>query len=335
MILGKIATSVDIDYILVEDVTQYGGLAPDRREDYGLALFWSIDDFSYDNSDLTNQTSEYSITSNINGLYYIKTFYVLKWIAGTYTANSLAFHNDQFWLSSTGTSEEPGTGSDWNVIEDYTDFNSNVDPVTSTYSESSEIVESLSNIYKKVGCFTYIVNDATNIAGDKVVTVYNLDNTIATNSDNEDAVYELLDGGSVTIELEPLDSIYILNITGSGIDQSVPIYEFCNYERCIAKIASDILCCEVDPCCLDCDDTKEQWLKAYEAVKLRNLYDHLISMVESERSEFLTIFERSETQDELLGEILQTLEKIQEITNRCADCDGVNVDTNQEPCSSC
>jgi hypothetical protein len=116
--------SADLTTAQLVDLTTYGGSSPDRDE---LALYAYLykrtadltdTQISLDNtSPLTVNAWSFALAAN-DGWYVAVIFGFPIWSAGTFNLNECVYHDGVYYVANTTTTEEPGTGGDWDVISD-------------------------------------------------------------------------------------------------------------------------------------------------------------------------------------------------------------------------
>lgn len=67
-----------------------------------------------------------------DGWYEGKELSILIWTAGTYAADIVKYNGGVVYKANTSTSEEPGTGSDWDVVSDLTTIEGNASIIETT-----------------------------------------------------------------------------------------------------------------------------------------------------------------------------------------------------------
>ena len=117
--------AADLTTAELADLTAYGtGSNPDRAD---LALFLVL----YKRDALLNDTaisvsntnpttvSSWSFNLSINDGWYVGILFGFPiWASGAFDADECVYHDTVYYKANTTTSEEPGTGSDWDVITD-------------------------------------------------------------------------------------------------------------------------------------------------------------------------------------------------------------------------
>ena len=184
----------DIDtncgYITVDDRTTYGASSPDRRQDFGLALFWSEDNFATSDGDLTSPGSatnpaQWTISATNRTLYYIRCFAIPSWSAGSYLDNTVIYYtsNGNFYQNQSGgaTVEEPTVGTDWVLLTtaDYAQFR---DYYTLAYPGGKDAYLDYDEAYlscpiyviKKTSSYNHILYDESG-QSDQTIDVYAYD----------------------------------------------------------------------------------------------------------------------------------------------------------------
>lgn len=119
--------SADLVTGVLVDLTTYGGSNPDRSD---LALYAylfkrnaNLEDTSITLVNTSPTTvNQWSFNLSLkDGLYVAIVFGFPIWSAGSFTADQCVYHDGVYYKANTGTSEEPGTGSDWDTITDILD----------------------------------------------------------------------------------------------------------------------------------------------------------------------------------------------------------------------
>jgi hypothetical protein len=73
----------------------------------------------------------FTATRTIDGWYEAKKLNILKWVAGSYNLNDVRYYNGIVYIANVPTSSVPGTNSNWTIISDFFNIESNSTVVTS------------------------------------------------------------------------------------------------------------------------------------------------------------------------------------------------------------
>lgn len=76
--------------------------------------------------------TSFSATRSVDGWYEAKKLNIPVWSAGTYAAEIVKYHDGVVYKANTSTSEEPGTGSEWDVVSDLTTIEDNASIIVTT-----------------------------------------------------------------------------------------------------------------------------------------------------------------------------------------------------------
>jgi hypothetical protein len=69
--------------------------------------------------------TEFEAERSEDGWYEVTMLHVRKWSAGSLAADTVRSHNGVLYVSNATTGEEPGTGNDWDEVEDLADIEEN------------------------------------------------------------------------------------------------------------------------------------------------------------------------------------------------------------------
>lgn len=69
--------------------------------------------------------TEFTATRDKDGWYEVAKLNIRIWSAGTYASGTVRYHAGSVYLSNQSTSETPGAGSDWDVVTDLTEIETN------------------------------------------------------------------------------------------------------------------------------------------------------------------------------------------------------------------
>jgi hypothetical protein len=76
--------------------------------------------------------TSFSAPRTVDGWYEGKKLNILIWTAGTYAADIVKYHGGVVYKANTSTSEEPGVGSEWDVVSDLTTIEANASVIVTT-----------------------------------------------------------------------------------------------------------------------------------------------------------------------------------------------------------
>lgn len=338
--------------IYIEDLTTYGTVTPDTREDFGIALFFGIDNsgsgvYDYTDTSLNNLSNPGDNSTmgtwmipiqNVTQNYEIKSYWAPIWESGGgYSAADIVYYYESdlvsnFWINVDGAgatapaSASPGV---WLPLDEtnYAEFATALLTGNLTYEYDEYISVIKCPDYKVIlkecdGVHRLI--DNTNNGYDKryTVTDYNGNTEIDTTN------WDLGTVNYVDITVSE-DKVYIITIENeiAGVWEEVaqiPLYEYCKTKTCFTYAVDKILCNEWDPCCDNCDD--EAILKKERQRLMINqliaLYGTLYAYIHEDSVEYLDIMNIDQDRSTFLGRISSLMEKIVSILERCELCQG-------------
>jgi len=330
----NIGASVDSNcsYIEITDNNSYPVTldgSPRTRANLGIAVFWSLDDFSsVDGSDLTNGTTWF-INDPITGIYYMRAYIVPVWSAGSWAANSIVFEDGYFYHNSSGgaTSEVPGThASDWTRLtsSSHATFETHLysaSVINYGYYDLTQISTCVPYTISKTGAGKYTIDyQASSNNKTLTITYYNGDALTTPYS-------ETLTAGTTSFDVDISaegDGVFIFTIeeTGEETYQYI-VYEISNLQACANSITQQILSlCEDDPCldsCLNTDQAAEVSLRN-ELNKIIMLYMNIILKINVESVTYLNIFTIDQTRQSYVNEVGDLVEKVDSIVSSCGAC---------------
>jgi hypothetical protein len=148
---------------LIDLTTNYGGSNPARDELALYAYLYKRDAELNDTAVTISNDDPLNVVAwsfDLNGLdgWYVAIIFGFEiWAAGTFNVNQCVYHSGAYYKALGTTTEEPGTGSDWDVITDIQSevLNLGADNVyiTQTNNFTTAIVESgkLGNVLQQLG----------------------------------------------------------------------------------------------------------------------------------------------------------------------------------------
>ena len=207
-------------------------------------------------------------------------------------------------------------------------WHSYIDEINVTVAPSSEANVPETNV--TIDGDTVTICDSTTVAETKTATILDLDgNAVGT------ATVPYSKCGDITVDT---DGVYVIIMESTNYYSYTPLYRFTDFMNCYNNMVATILCNESDPCCTNCteESKEEKRIKRYELNSMMALYNSLISKVQLERATYMGTIEPSTERYAALTEIQSILDKLQEVTSRCGDCNGALPDvTTTTPCSNC
>lgn len=346
----------DCGYIYVEDVTTYPVFVDKERDDLGLALFWSVDDFATIlDCDIGNGNDWY-IDSNDYHSFQIQLFVVDIWDSGeTYDASTyrcIVWHDlaDGFYMQTTNGSvtTEPGSvagEANWALLAlDETD------PVAGGTIETNEdlydiFYESLYTQEQKEGTsLTYITTNCP---------LYNLQKddchewTILDRSGSDVTVTEVrlskYDGTLLDDELEFTDSecainlesydggddgVYLVEVWGteSGdseaeIKATLIIFDMCDAEECYKQLFRYVICKCNDPCNdTDCNEQYDISERRYDMNMIWGLYTMISNYVFVDKWKNMGILTIGQDRLDFIMQVGRMIDKLKVVADRCGMC---------------
>ncbi len=328
--------------ISVVDLSVYS--TPTVRGDYGIALIVKIDagngtyeedvtsnDLSNPGTDDTNGEWEIGIT-NTRKNYEIIAYWCPLWKTGiTYTTNQIVYYENNFYVAGQSTTEEPGTGTEWILIDENDELSLLFAEADNL--ESSTVYESVfphadyevvllecngnrrlydysENGYLKRYTVINYREDEVVIEATEFSTEY-VDFTLSA-----DGVYR------ITIEQNSLNNFELEEYTTTVAD--IPIYEYCHLKECYTYLVKSVLCNDYDPCCDNCDaDVIAKKNRQRQVLnQMIALYPLLLASINEEYVTYFGIFDIDETRDTMAEQIDLIFEKIEDILERCELCQG-------------
>jgi hypothetical protein len=115
--------SADVTTAELQDFSTYGGGGP-ARDTLALYVYLYKRDAQNNDTAVTVLNDEpltantWQFTLNGDGLYVAIVFGFEVWEAGSFVALDCVYHDGDYYIANGSTSEEPGTGNDWDVITD-------------------------------------------------------------------------------------------------------------------------------------------------------------------------------------------------------------------------
>ncbi len=121
------------------------------------------------------------------------------------------------------------------------------------------------------------------------------------------------------------------------------VYGICNIESCWKALYDKIMCKPIDPCCQSCDPEEKEEIEnfRYTLNMINALWFNLMSYIELEQGIYMHMYNIYSINGEVIDpvrmnfiqHIADTIEKINELTNRCGDCNGTQ--SNISNCTEC
>jgi hypothetical protein len=338
-------------YAKIVDNSIYSAV-PDSRADFGIAIFVEENgSLNYSLSDLTNSDPWYvSIVNHIP--YEIFAFQVPVWSADApYAVHALVYHitTGLFYHNTNiaGTSDVPGTGTDWVVIPNniagYGVFNTYATSKTSLTLQQDCPDYTLSKVEcddVATCCKTWRVCDNSGNLDEKLISLFDY-NGMFINS------YELNPATSVCVDIIVPDSkVYIVGIDSdlsndvneeniNNYSEFLVIYEYCQLSHCAQYLLDQILCSN-DPCaevCNPCNQDKiiKQQNARTEINRLSWMFLTLMGMINAERIKYLGLYDMNATRFNFVTKIGLYMTKINDIAIRCGICTSSSVAASDNP----
>jgi hypothetical protein len=343
----------DCGFIYISDLSTYPISSPAReRNELGIALFWSIDEYTnIRGCDLSNSEEWYISTEN-NYTFNIKGCIVDIWSSSTtYNAGTqwkIVWFENYFYIQSVANpSGQPGASgtTGWSLIQigetdpvgggtidDYKDiydlfeYSLNDQSQNIGWSTINVGINCLLYTLEKTDCHQWNVHD--NTSGGVTVSKIQLrtydnvllddellfvDNVLSINLEN----YE---GGD--------DGVYVIEIYGSEVGDlenslkaELVIYDLCDSEECYKQLFRYIICKCNDPCDdSDCEDQYNIQEKRYDMNMIWGLYTLIEKYIFLDRYKYLGILTINSQREDFITTVGQMVDKLKIITERCGNC---------------
>ena len=339
----EVSKASDCSYLIVEDITSYpqilGAVSKDR-EDLGIALFWTDDNWSSSDGDLSNinQSSSWIITSDNNKTYDIKAFVVPVWDeAITYDDDDIVHKtgdNEGFYINDGvggTTTQIPGVQysptTAWSLLdeEDYATFNIQLCVGSGDYGyvTCSETTDCNLFYSRRTGCHEYtITNNSASLTVNSITLV-----------DYDDIVVQSglsFSGTTLDITIEE-DGVYILRINyddNDGNEQKIdlPIFDMCDTETCVKALIRYVLCMCDDPCDFDCSNGIQK--RRDEINKIIALYFAIMGYIYTDTTKYMGAIKFTDTREDYMQQVGRMVEQLKIISERCGLCE----DTDNNDC---
>lgn len=339
-------------YAKIVDNSIYSAV-PDSRADFGIAIFVEENgSLNYSLSDLTNSDPWYvSIVNHIP--YEIFAFQVPVWKLADvpYAVHALVYdittglfyHNTNI----AGTSDIPGTGTDWVVIPNniagYGVFNTYATSKTSLTLQQDCPDYTLSKVEcddVATCCKTWRVCDNSGNLDEKLISLFDYNGVFIDS-------YELNPATSVCVDIIVPDSkVYIVGIDSdlsndvneeniNNYSEFLVIYEYCQLSHCAQYLLDQILCSN-DPCaevCNPCNQDKiiKQQNARTEINRLSWMFLTLMGMINAEKIKYLGLYDMNTTRFNFVTKIGLYMMKINDIAIRCGICTSSSVAASDNP----
>jgi len=306
------------------DYTAFGHL----REDCGIALFWSKDAFVLDvDGDLSNSTEGWVFPSDTGNTYTIRAYIVPVWdsLHGAYAANSIVYHNLNFYHGS-GV-KEPGAldGSPWVVLDedDHTTFETHLYTGAIDYGYTEILEELTCDKYtlSKTACYEYELSFAASLVA-RTITITKYDGTVL-----DPAYTDTIAIADTTIDIDLTsyeDGVYLLTIIESGEpNYNIVIYEICTLISCGTSLLDSLFQTDVDPCCEDCDDdiSEVMWKQRHDLNQMIFYLAYVLAYINVDSIEYLGVFDISTDRQTMINRVGDYVDKLLVIADRCGLCD--------------
>lgn len=338
-------------YAKIVDNSIYSAV-PDSRADFGIAIFVEENgSLNYSLSDFTNSDPWYvSIVNHIP--YEIFAFQVPVWKLADvpYAVHALVYdittglfyHNTNI----AGTSDIPGTGTDWVVIPNniagYGVFNTYATSKTSLTLQQDCPDYTLSKVEcddVATCCKTWRVCDNSGTLAIKQVTLFDYNGNFIESTLLNPATSLCVD---ITLTTSGVFIVGIANendITEeeqiSDYEEFLVIYEYCQLSHCAQYLLDQILCSN-DPCaevCNPCNQDKiiKQQNARTEINRLSWMFLTLMGMINAERIKYLGLYDMNATRFNFVTKIGLYMTKINDIAIRCGICTSSSVAASDNP----
>lgn len=304
------------DYIQITDITTYP-LSTYARAELGLALFWSLDEFTTSGGDLSNANSWY-IPEPENGTYLVRCFAVKVFTAGSYADHSIVWYDGEFYKNKTGgsTSQVPSPfAADWTLLAttDYDEFKESLidDSLDVGYSDITVLnVLSPYTIDKQEEGIFKVSFEASASVRTLNVTTFN-GTSVET--------YTLAIGATEqVVDLSDLgDNVYIFTILEVEDIYSYVIYELSELETIYKEMAFEVL--KNDNELTDCNNVKEICCR-HELNKLNAYMGIVLGGMHAESLRYLGVYTIDETRQDFINKIGDYLDKISTIIENYESC---------------
>lgn len=328
--------------ILVTDNSIYD---PDTRNDYGIALFWSIDEFATARgSDRTNDT-EWTIPSVNNQTFRIITFAAPVWTATTWDTGDISFHSGVFYRANTnispGAPDSPDVSGDWDAIEtdDLLAYNQFLSAGNVFSSGRDTILDcALFNIFR-TSCKNYSIVNNSGYTSDMHVYVYDYLGAYiggyawdGLNVPIFELTLDEIDVYVVRIYQGTLPAEYVEPTTDPFYE--APIFEFCDMEECLKKMINYILSNCDNPCEDICDEDARNKAIRYrlESNKILALYYPILAGIYTDRMVYSNFLNIGETRMEKITTVGNQIRRLKEIVDRCGVCQDDSIPTQDCNC---
>ena len=321
--------------IRVLDLTAWTGIAPDKRSDYGLALFVSsgpwggplVDDPTL--ADITSPgddtlAAEWEIISENLKQYEVKVYMVPVYDESeTYNAtdNDLTFINGVFYQADAAGITGAFDSSKWVALDNTSkaafatavaDSNSNVYQMVDS-AEMRTVCSPLSLV--KTACRAYnLVGDGLDFDG-ATITVTSIETGL-------DIIEETISGSTSEYAIAlTADGVYkVVLETSDGVLYELPIYEWCGMRSCLEGLIRSVLC-QCDDICADtgCDDSQINTYRV-EINRIISLYYPLMGMIKADLNQYYGFFVIDETREEFMSQVSDMIARLKIVVDRCGIC---------------
>ena len=341
----EVSKASDCSYIIVEDVTSYpqplGGVSK-SRDDIGLALFYSKDNWSTSDGDLSNPTkdSPWIFPTTNNNTYDIGVFVVPVWEDGSYADNYIVYSSrfNKFYINDSGdsTTQTPGYnyspingGNEWTelTIDDYSTFETYLGSAAGDYGYTlgSEVTDCNRFYSQRTGCHEYTIVDNSGGLTVNSITLIDYDEVTIQSGLS-------FSGGTLDITIEE-DGVYILNINyndNNGDEQlmQLPIFDMCDTEICIKAMIRYVLCKCDDPCDENCNEENDIERKRDEINRIIAMYFPIMGYIYTDTAKYLGAMDFSDARSDFMQQVGRMVEQIKVMTERCGLCE----DTDNNDC---